>query len=284
MKNVLKTIADKREQMSLVYQQLAQYILDNSSAVAGMDISTLAAAANVSTATATRFAISLGCSGYPELKQQLQKVQFNYYTSLDEIADVLKRNPGDTVTDVDEALRGLSKSYQHIDKQLIQQAAEMICSSDKVFLVGNQMSSMFVPYTKYLLGKYHGNLHDISAMTFDDEQLIKYSGGKACTLVFALQRYPNATIKAIRRLNEQNIPMIIISDSNLFPFEDMASIMIYATFKDSLAFAPLMLVYSIVYEIILKVIMLDPEKAEQNVKKFDDYVRENHIYYELERT
>ena len=283
MKNVLKTIADKSEQMSPVYRQLAQYILDNYAAVAGMDISTLASEANVSTATVTRFAISLGCGGYPELRQQLRKVLFNYYTSLDEISDVLQRNPGDTVTDVDEALRGLTKSYQLIDKQLIQRAAEMICSSDRVLLVGNQMSSVFVPYTKYLMGKYHGDVIDISTMSFENEKLLKVANGKDCALVFALQRYPNVTIKAIHSLREQGIPMIIISDSDLFPFEEMADVMIYASFKNSLAFAPLMLVYSVVYEIILKVVMLDPGKAETNVRKFDEYVERNGIYYELKR-
>lgn len=283
MKNVLKTISDNSEQMSPVYRQLAQYILSNYAAVADMDITSLAAAANVSTATVTRFAISLGCSGYPELRQQLQKVLFNYYTSLDEIYDVLQRNANDTVTDVDEALRSLPRRYQMIDKEKIRRAAEMICCSDRILLVGNQMSSMFVPYTMYLLGKYHGNLLDISAMSFGDEKILKSSGVKDCALVFALQRYPNVTINAIHSLHEQGIPMIIISDSDLFPFEEMADVMIYVNFKNSLAFAPLMLVYSVIYEMILNVVILDPVKAEANVRKFDEYVDRNHVYYELGR-
>ena len=283
MKNVLKTISEKSEQMSAVYRQLAQYILDNYAAVAGMDISTLANAANVSTATVTRFAISIGCSGFPELRQQLQKILFNYYTSLEEISDVLQRDPDAMVTDVDEALRELPGRYQLIDKELIQKAAEMICSSERVLLAGNQISAMFVPYTMYLLGKYHENLVDISTMSFEDEKFLKTSNGRDCALVFALQRYPNATIKAIHRLHECGIPMIVISDSDLFPFEELADVMIYVSFKNSLAFAPMMLVYSVIYEIILKVVMLGPEKAERNVRRFDEYVERNKIYYDTGR-
>ena len=283
MKNILEIISEKSERMSPVYRQLAQYILDNYPAVSAMDISTLASEANVSTATVTRFAISLGCSGYPELRRQLQKVLFNCYTSLDEIHDVLHRNPGDALNDVDEALRSLPKRYQFIDKSLIHRAAEMICVSDRVLLVGNQMSSMFVPYTMYLLGKYHGNLLDISTMSFEDEKHLQASNRKDCALVFALQRYPNATIKAIHSLHERGIPMTIISDSDLFPFEQMAEVMIYVNFKNSLAFAPLMLVYSVVYEIILKVVMLDPQNAELHVRSFDEYVERNRIYFEAEK-
>lgn len=183
MKNILTIISDKSEHMSPVYRQLAQYILDNYSTIIAMDISTLAAAANVSTATVTRFAISLGCSGYPELRQQLRKVLFNYYTSLDEIYDILRRNPGENVKDVDEALRSLPRRYQCIDKQLINRAAEMICASSRVLLVGNQISAMFVPYTMYLLGKYHGELLDISAMSSEDEKRLEAFDGKDCALV-----------------------------------------------------------------------------------------------------
>lgn len=280
MKNILKTITENSAKMSPVYRQLAQYILDNYGAVAGMDISTLASAANVSTATVTRFAISLGCSGFPELRRQLQKILFNNYTSLDEIHDVLRRNPGEAVADVDNALRGLPNRYQLIEKAQIRRAAEMICASDRVLIAGNQISGMFVSYTMYLLGKYRENLVDISAMRFADEKLMETSEGKDCALIFALQRYPNVTIRAIHRLRECGIPMIIISDSDLFPFEEMADVMIYVDFKNSLAFAPLMLVYSVIYEMILNVVILDPQNAESNVKKFDEYVERNQIYFD----
>ena len=82
----------------------------------------------------------------------------------------------------------------------------------------------------------------------------------------------------IRRLHEYGIPMIIISDSDLFPFEDMADVMIHVSFKNSLAFAPVMLVYSVIYEIILKVVMMDPQSAESVVRKFDDFVERNGIF------
>lgn len=283
MKNILKIITGKSTQMSPVYRQLAQYILDHYSLVAEMDISTLANAANVSTATVTRFAISLGCSGFPELRQQLKKIIFNNYTSLDEIHGVLHRDPSTVVTDVDDALRGLPGRYQLIDKSLIQRSARMICSSGKVLIAGNQISSMFVPYTMYLLGKYRENLIDISDMRFETEKLIGTCGGTDCALIFALQRYPNATINAIRRLHECGIPMIVISDSDLFPFEDLAEVMIHVSFKNSLAFAPVMLVYSVIYDIILNVVALDVETAERNVKKFDEYVDRNRIYFEERR-
>ena len=77
--------------------------------------------------------------------------------------------------------------------------------------------------------------------------------------------------------------MIIISDSDLFPFEDLAEVMIHVSFKNSLAFALVMLVYSVIYDIILNAVALDPGTAEENVRKFDEYVALNHIYYEKGR-
>lgn len=283
MKHILRTIQGKADQMSPTYQQLARYILAHSASVAEMDISTLAAAAGVSTATVTRFAGSLGCSGYLELRQQLKKVIFNNYTSLDEIHGVLSRDAAHPITDVEDALRGLPGRFQLIDKGLIRRAAEMICGSRRTLIVGNQISAMFVPYTQYLLGKYRDNVMNVSDMSFETDKQLSACGAEDCALVFALQRHPNATIKAIHRLHACRVPMIIISDSDLFPFEDLAEVMIHVSFKNSLAFAPVMLVYSVIYDIILNAVALDPGTAEENVRKFDEYVALNHIYYEKGR-
>ena len=159
----------------------------------------------------------------------------------------------------------------------------MICGSRRTLIVGNQISAMFVPYTQYLLGKYRDNVMDVSDMSFETDKQLSTCGAEDCALVFALQRYPNATIKAIHRLHACRVPMIIISDSDLFPFEDLAEVMIHVSFKNSLAFAPVMLVYSVIYDIILNAVALDPGTAEENVRKFDEYVALNHIYYEKGR-
>ena len=61
----------------------------------------------------------------------------------------------------------------------------------------------------------------------------------------------------------------------------MAHCIIYARFFHPLAFSPLILIFSLIYEIILRVISLDVERATENVKRFDDYVEQHNVYLKL---
>ena len=54
-------------------------------------------------------------------------------------------------------------------------------------------------------------------MADDDE--IRSAGAGDCAIVFALQRYPNRTMRLIELLHQCGVPMIIFSDSDLFPYE-----------------------------------------------------------------
>ena len=277
MKSILRRIEDRLPAMSPGYSQLATYILQHSREIASLDISSLASESGVSTATITRFANSLGCDGFPGLKRELAKHSYNYYTSTDEIASFIQRS-GAAITNVENVLSTLSVNYQNIDKARIVEAAELIVRSRQIFVCGNQISSLFIPFTKYLLGKYAQPIIDVSMLSFENAKVIDDSGEQDCAIVFALQRYPTATMSIIRMLHAVKVPMIIVTDSDLFPLRDMAHTICYVPFRDPLAFGPVMLVYSAIYDITLHVVALDPVRAKKNVQKFDEFVDQNNIY------
>ena len=277
MKSILSVIEERLPTMSPGYSQLAKYILQHSRKIASLDISSLASESGVSTATITRFANSLGCDGFPGLKRELAKHSYNYYTSTDEIASFIQRSDP-AITNVEDTLSTLSANYQNIDKNRIIQAAELIVRSRQILVCGNQISNLFIQYTKYLLGKYAQPIIDVSALSLENARRIENAGAQDCAIDFALQRYPTATMHIIRMLHAAKVPMIIVTDSDLFPLRDLAHTICYVPFKDPLAFGPVMLVYSAIYDITLHVVALDPDRAKKNVQKFDEFVDQNNIY------
>lgn len=280
MKNILETIQEKYPALSPKGKQLGQYILNNYKTAAVMNISALADASGVSNASVVRFATELGCEGFPEMQRELQKVMFNYYSSLDEIEE-MKSPMGRSkyLGEVQRSLEQLPLYYEKRDMTAIRKAAEMISSTQHVFLVGNQISAPFCPYTQYLLSKYKLGVRDISGMSIADEDSLRETGEHGVAIVFALQRYPNKTLYTIRHLHQCGVPMIVFTDSELFPLKDLADCMICVPTTHWLAFSPLMLMYSIIYEIVLLVIDNDVDLAMENVRRFDDYVEKNQIYY-----
>lgn len=282
MKNILETIKKKYPTMSPKAQKLALYVLSNYKNVAVMNITTLATASGVSNATVVRFAMELGCSGYPQMQQELQQIMFNYYSSLDEIKEMSSPDTrSNYLNQVQDSLEALPCIFKQRDLMTIQKSSELINASKCVFLVGNRVSSPFVTYTQYLLSKYKIGIRDISRLSMEDEDAVKAAGANGCAIVFALQRYPNLTLKIIETLYKVGVPMIIFTDSELFPYEQYAKYIIYARTSHPLGFRPMMLIYSIIYEIILYVINNDIATAMENVKRFDNYVDEHNIYFKM---
>lgn len=282
MRNILETIEKKYPDLSSRMKKLATYILSNYRNVAVMNITDLATASGVSNATVVRFAKEFGCSGYPQMQKELQKIMFNYYSSLDEIKEMASSDSrSDYLNQVQKSLEALPAIFSGRDITTIQKAAELISASKYIFLAGNQISSPFVTFTEYILSKYKPGVRNISNLSIADEDSIKTSPGESCAIVFALQRYPNLTLKLIETLYKNNVPMIIFSDSELFPYEEYANYIIYARTSHPLGFRPMMLVFSIVYEIILYVINNDVTAALENVKRFDEYAELHDIYFKM---
>ncbi len=280
MENILEVIREKYPKLSPKGKQLGDYILQNYKTAAVMNISALAEAAGTSVSSVVRFANDLGCSGFPMMQQELQKVMFNYYSSLDEIEEMKSTDSRKQyLNQVQRSLEQLPQMYAKRDEAIIAKAADMLYEAEHVFLVGNQISAPFCPYTQYLLGKYKPGIQDVSEMTMEDEDELRAKSNKSVAIVFALQRYPNKTLHAIRQLHACGIPMIVFTDSELFPLRELAACMICIPTTHWLAFSPMMLLYSIMYELILLVIDKDVDKAMENVQRFDEYVERNQIYY-----
>lgn len=247
-----------------------------------MNISTLSQAAGVSNATIARFATEIGCEGYAHMQKELQKVLFNYYSSLDEIHYIDRQSTLENYHDeVEAALCNFARQYPNRDKALIESAAGLIGQSEKVFIGGNQISGFFPHYAQYLLSKYRPDVYNVSQLTFEDENMIRQAGGKSCGIVFALPRYPNRTMALVRLFHEAGVPMVIFTDSNLFPYEHFAKYVIYAPSKHLLAFGSLISVFSIMYEIILMVILNDPKLSKEAVSRFDEYVDAHNVYFKM---
>jgi len=134
---IVDRIARAQPALSRKQHKMAEYVLAHPFRVVTMTIEEFAAAAQVSVATASRFARALDLSGYPQFRAELAR---GFQATL-ESADARPAGPphpagaAQVVTaTLEEDIRNAQHSLQRLDARACEQAVETILAADRVFI------------------------------------------------------------------------------------------------------------------------------------------------------
>ena len=279
---VKNAILKKQSQFSSKQKQLADYILSNMKEASFMNSTDLAAAAGVSNPTVIRFVSFIGFSGYSGFQKELQKNVLNYFTSLEQVSHIASHiSQDECMKHMDSIVEKIPKYFANRDRATLQQAAELLCKSDDVYFIGNQLSSVFLSYCMYEFSKYKKGVHTINNQNLAYYDFLNHKNGTKCAVVFALQRYPTRTLAIIQELHEAQIPIILFTDSDLFPYLHMATHVLYSAAESTSFVVPVINTFLMIMDMQRQVILLDKDTAFENVKRFEDFETLNGIFCKL---
>lgn len=148
-----------------VETQLAEYILNNRSAVIHYSAQLLAKKSNTSAATVVRYAKKLGYKGFQQLKIDLAKDNSEQEVSFDDI--ILEED--DTLTLVKKSyssnLKTLEQTYNLINVEHLSNAIHLLTQAETIYLVGVGGSSIICEDLMHKLTRinkkviFHQNFH-----------------------------------------------------------------------------------------------------------------------------
>lgn len=277
--NVIQRLKEILPQCSAKQAVIAEYLLENYKQAAFMSSVELSEEIQVSNPTITRFAVFLGYAGFPAFQKELQQIVINQISTMDQLDFFKKDDKFNNLDDLDQSINQIPFAYQNRDKEGMTRAARLVFESENVFILGCQLSSVFAAFTEYELSKVKKGIVNVSHWTMLDDDLAQQGQGSKCAIVFALQRYPVKTMQIIEKLHAQEIPMIIFTDSILFPYSHYAAQLLiiptnYISFINPIAVG-LCLINSLIYQVI----NFDFDIAKENIRRFEDFAIENRIYY-----
>lgn len=281
---ILQKIRENMSKMSKNHKKIAEYILENYKQAAFMKSTELSQEAGVSNATVTRFCVALGYDGYASLQEDLQTTVLNRISTMDQINYMENSANDHYITNMLHSIQDIPEIFEERDRETINRAAELIGASAFTYFAGTQMSEVFVSFAVYSLSKFKTGVSDISNWSMETEDHVNSHGGESCAVVFALQRYPAKTMEVLKALHEKNVPIILFTDSPLFPNLDMAKYVIYIPTRYISFINPIALGLCIMHEIIIRVVRLNLEQAKANVKRWEAFVERNGIYADTERS
>lgn len=225
---VARRIADKYGDMTGAVRRFADVVKAEPLKVARMSIHEAVVGADVSVATANRFARLIGFSGYAEFRAEL----IRGFEKLFEPVDAMKRHraeAGSAFEVLEASLRediaNIEATLRSLDPEATERAVDMIARAEKVFVLGfenaAQLSGMLACGLE-MTGIPTRSPENGGGMVGVARQLFKY-GPKDLLIPIAFSLYMRDTIVMTRYARRAGIPVLAITDfldSPLVPLAD----------------------------------------------------------------
>lgn len=214
----------------------------------------LARLAGVSQPSVTRFAVALGFSGYPGLRQRLRE-------TLRPGAAATGGHPegGEAGPDTDGAANGYQQAVfaevdnlrqlaaQLADPAPVEEAGRLLAASRPLPVLGLRAAAAQARGFAYFAGKVHPDVRllDEGGTMLGDRIEAAAAGGASALLCFALPRHPRETADALRLARGAGLRVVTVADSAFGPLAAPGDTVLAVSVSTALSFdtvcAPMLL-------------------------------------------
>jgi DNA-binding MurR/RpiR family transcriptional regulator len=238
---------------------IGRYICEHYDKAAYMTAAKLGALVGVSESTVVRFAIELGCDGYPELQLALRELIRTRLTAIQRVeitndrigdADVLDNVLNSDIDKIKGTLEGISHA-------VFNRAVDMIISARTIYLAGARTSSSLASFLGFSLNLIFDNVIPVQTAGGNEifEQLLHVTQGDV-VIAISFPRYSKRIINAVDYAKRNGAQIIALTDSRISPIAQYASVLLtaksdMASFVDSLV-APLSIINALIVAISRK--------------------------------
>jgi DNA-binding MurR/RpiR family transcriptional regulator len=207
--------------------QVAQYAVEHPDEIAFGTAASIAGAAAVQPSTLVRFAQALGYSGFSELQAVFRDRLRDRPASYDDRLRALRREAGAGAAAgalfdgfCDAATRSIETLRERTDLASIDAAARRLAAADTIYLAAQRRSFPVTTYMSYAFGKLGVKTVLLGSAAGTDAETLAFASDRDAALAVSFTPYAPATLQCVRRLAEQAVPLVVVTDS---PFSPLVS-------------------------------------------------------------
>ncbi|MFB5189311.1 MurR/RpiR family transcriptional regulator [Alicyclobacillus fastidiosus] len=268
---------------SEVNRTISAYIEEHFSKVAFMTSAELAEQVGVSQASITRFAHSLGFSGFGEWSKEMQRMIRTELSAPERLW--FASNPtlsteeetGDRVVLSEHLhLQSLSDIIASAEFEALVRA---IVDAKRVIFVGARASATLIPYLHYFLSKVRREVYAaVPSDTLWGRLLVEDPAG---TLIIALAfpRYSRATVELVRELENQGFSIAAVTDHPDSPIAAHATPVVCVPVTTVSLFDSYATPITLFNLLIRRVAQLTPEVSKERLAEIE-YLDQKHRVYD----
>ncbi|MEV6684738.1 MurR/RpiR family transcriptional regulator [Streptomyces sp. NPDC051130] len=218
-------------------RRIAQYLIDHLTEAAFLSITELAERVGVSQPSVTRFAASLGFSGYPALREVLQPIALNAVAGHQESREQIRHNELQAAVDAEiENLENLRRLLADTDQIL--DIGRDLAQSVPLTVLGLRISVSLAEYFAYAARRIHPDVRLVTgggSVAYDALLQARAAGG-TWVLAFAMPRHAKETLAAVRTARGAGLRVVLITDPTLGPLVEEADVVLTAGTGSRLVF------------------------------------------------
>ncbi|MGP9016851.1 MurR/RpiR family transcriptional regulator [Streptomyces sp. BR1] len=216
-------------QLSPGQRRIAQYLIDHLTEAAFLSITELAERVGVSQPSVTRFAASLGFSGFPALRDALQPIALSAVAGSPESREEMRHNELQAAVDAEiENLENVRRLLADTDQML--EIGRALARSVPLTVLGLRISVSLAEYFAYAARRIHPDVRLVTrgGSVAYDALLQSRSAGGTWVLAFAMPRHAKETLAAMRAARSAGLRIALITDTTLGPLVDEADVALTA--------------------------------------------------------
>ncbi|MFI9202220.1 MurR/RpiR family transcriptional regulator [Streptomyces sp. NPDC053048] len=267
--------------LSPAQRRIAQYITDHLTEAAFLSITDLADRVGVSQPSVTRFASSLGFSGYPALREALQPIALSAVAGAPGAGKEDRRNELQAAVDAEIAnLESLRRVFADTDRVL--DIGREFARSVPLTVLGLRISVSLAEYFAYAAKRIHPDVRLVSrggSVAYDALLQSREAGG-TWVLAFAMPRHANETLAALRAARSTGLRVALITDMALGPLAEEADVAFTAGPGSRLVFDSYAAPGVLSAAILQAMADADPERTQLRLEKYEQAADQHDFFLE----
>ncbi|MFF8960726.1 MurR/RpiR family transcriptional regulator [Streptomyces sp. NPDC014894] len=260
-------------------RRIAQYITDHLTEAAFLSITDLAERVGVSQPSVTRFAASVGFSGYPALREALQPIALSAVAPSPGAGGQARRNELQAAIDAEiENLENLRRVFA--DTGHVLDIGGELARSVPLTVLGLRISASLAEYFAYAARRIHPDVRAVTrggSVAYDALLQSREAGG-TWVLAFAMPRHAHETLAAMRTARGSGLKVALVTDPTLGPLPDEADAVLTAGTGSRLVFDSYAAPGVLSAALLQAMADADPQRTQARLEGYE-HAAEHHNFF-----
>jgi DNA-binding MurR/RpiR family transcriptional regulator len=230
--NVIEELRRRYDLLTHSQKRIAEYIVEQSQAVAFSTVDQMAAQLGVNPSTIVRFCYRLGLNGFPDLQERMRQVVRGQLSRADEQVEAGASGAHLQGTTFGESLshdlRNLQRTIMGLTADDLNRAVDQLTVARRVYVVAGFSAFSVAHYFGLVLSRLRPDVHTIQADEGVSKIRLAEMSQTDCLVAFTFPRYAHFTQRAAAWAREQKSTIVVVTDTPISAVGQIADTVLVA--------------------------------------------------------
>jgi DNA-binding MurR/RpiR family transcriptional regulator len=231
--NVIEELRRRYDLLTHSQKRIAEYIVDQSQAVAFSTVDQMAAQLGVNPSTIVRFCYRLGLNGFPDLQERMRQVVRGQLSRADEQVEAGASGAHLQGTSFGASLahdlRNLQRTIMGLTADDLNRAVDQLVAARRVYVIAGYSAFALAHYFGLVLSRLRPDTFTITADEGVSKVRIAEIASADCLVAFTFPRYAVHTQRTALWAREQQARIIVITDTPISAVGQIADTVLVAS-------------------------------------------------------